>query len=257
MLAAPLKGRTTKRIIVIVIILILGSLLVPSVVSADSGTSTLAGTEITGKTGDGNWIDNTWKVTMYPGEQKSTTITLSNRRPKDITLTLSVTPSIFDDGNVIINLDNSTLIVPAKSEACAVISASATGSATPETYSAEIRIEALPPPLSVTTNNATRITWFGSTLNGRLDNLGNFSSVSVSFVWGTTSGYLDKETRPKPKRRAGAFSARLQRLSPNTTYYFRAKAEGDGTIVYGDEFNFTTQKPGKAFRWLRWFWWWW
>jgi len=187
---------------------------------------------------------------MYPGEQKSTTITLSNRRPKDITLTLSVTPNIFDDGNVIINLDNSTLIVPGKSETCAVLSASATGSATPGTYSAEIRIEALPPPLSVTTNNGTRIMWFGATMNGQLDGLGNFSSVDVSFEWGTSPDALDNETRPKSKKRAGAFRDRLQRLSPNTTYYFRAKAEGDGTIVYGDELSFTPKKP------FWWFWWW-
>ena len=105
--------------------------------------------------------------------------------------------------------------------------------------------------LSVTTSDARRITVKWATLNGQLDDLGNFSSVDVSFEWGTTSGSLDKETRPKPKRRTGAFSARLQRLSPNTTYYFRAKAEGNGTVVYGDEFNFTTKKPSW------WFWWWW
>jgi len=105
-------------------------------------------------------------------------------------------------------------------------------------------------PLSVTTNNARWITARGATLNGWLDDLGGFDSVSVSFEWGTTSGALDKETHPKPKRRAGAFSARLWRLSPNTTYYFRAKAEGDGTIVYGDEFSFTTKKHSW------WFWWW-
>jgi len=243
-----------KRIVVI--ILILGSLLVPSVVSAESGTSTLPGIEITGRTGDGNWIDNTWKVTMYPGEQKSTAVTFKNPSLRDITLALSATPSVFDDGNVIISLDNSTLIVPAKSEACAVISASATGSATPETYSAEIRIEALPPPPSVTTNNATRITWFGSTLNGQLDGLGNFSSMSVSFEWGTSPGALDRETHSRPKSRTGAFRAWLYWLSPNTTYYFRAKAEGDGTIAYGDELNFTTKKPKKPFWWFWWWWWW-
>ena len=235
----------------IIPILLLALLLIPLTASAASGV------QVVSKTGDGNWIDNTWKVTMYPGEQKSTVVTFKNPSLRDITLALSATPSIFDDGNVIISLDNSTLIVPAKSEACAVISASAAGSATPRTYSAEIRIEVLPPPLSVTTNDATLITVKGATLNGWLDDLGNFSSVSVSFEWGTTSGSLDKETRPKPKKKAGAFSARLSRLSPNTTYYFRAKAEGDGTIVYGDELSFTTQKPGKAFRWLRWFWWWW
>jgi len=107
--------------------------------------------------------------------------------------------------------------------------------------------------LSVTTNNARWITVKGATLNGWLDDLGNFSSVSVSFEWGTTSGSLDKETRPRPKRRTGAFNARLQRLSPNTTYYFKAKVEGGGTIVYGDELNFTTQKRSWWFWWL---WWW-
>jgi len=106
---------------------------------------------------------------------------------------------------------------------------------------------------SVTTNNAIWITVRGATLNGRLDDLGNFSSMSVSFEWGTTSGSLDKETRPRPKRRTGAFNARLQRLSPNTTYYFKAKVEGGGTIVYGDELNFTTQKRSWWFWWL---WWW-
>jgi hypothetical protein len=108
-------------------------------------------------------------------------------------------------------------------------------------------------PLSVTTNNATLITIKGATLNGWLDDLGSFDTVNVSFEWGTTSGSLDKETRPKSKKRAGAFKARLQRLSPNTTYYFRAKAEGDGTIVYGDELSFTPKKP---FWWFWWFWWW-
>jgi len=231
----------------IIPILLLALLLIPLTASAASGV------QVVSKTGDGNWIDNTWKVTMYPGEQKSTVVTFKNPSLRDITLALSATPSIFDDGNVIISLDNSTLIVPAKSEACAVISASAAGSATPRTYSAEIRIEVLPPPLSVTTNDATLITVKGATLNGWLDDLGNFSSVSVSFEWGTTSGSLDKETRPKPKRRVGAFRARLPRLSPNTTYYFRAKVEGGGTIVYGDELNFTTQKRSWWFWWL---WWW-
>jgi len=142
-----------------------------------------------------------------------------------------------------------------------VISLAAIGALCPSTQAAnntaEVNLTAkVVSLLSVTTNDARHITVKGATLNGQLDGLGNFSSVSVSFKWGTTSGSLDKETRPKPRKKAGVFSARLQRLSPNTTYYFQAKAEGDGTIVYGDELNFTTQKPRKPYWWFWWFWWW-
>ena len=109
---------------------------------------------------------------------------------------------------------------------------------------------------SVTTNDAKGISAWKATLNGRLVDLGSFDSVNVSFVWGTASGSLNSETRSYSMSKTKAFKARLWWLSPNTTYYFQAKAEGDGTIapVYGDELNFTTKKPGKAFRW---FWWWW
>ena len=239
------------RGVIVAVILILGLLLIPSVASAASGV------QVVSKTGDGNWTDNTWKVTMYPGEQKSTTVTFKNPSLRDITLTLSATPSIFDDGNIIISFDNSTLVVPAKSEACAVLSASATGSSTPETYSAELKVQILPPPLSITTNDAIWITVKGATLNGQLDGLGSFDSVSVSFEWGTSPGVLDRETHPRPKRRVGVFRARLQRLSPNTTYYFRAVAEGDGETAYGDVLNFTTKKPEKPKKPFWWFWWWW
>jgi hypothetical protein len=140
-----------------------------------------------------------------------------------------------------------------------IISLAAIGSPCPSAQAAnntaEVNLTAnVVSPLSVTTNDAGRITVKGATLNGRLDNLGSFSSVSVSFVWGTSPGALDRETRPKPKKKAGAFRARLQRLSPNTTYYFRAVAEGDEETAYGDVFNFTTKEPKKPFWW---FWWWW
>ena len=93
---------------------------------------------------------------------------------------------------------------------------------------------------TVTTNAASNITTTSPTLNGSLDDLGSFTSVDVSFEYGTTSGALDNETSPEEMSETGAFSAALTDLSPDTTYYFRAKAEGDGTISYGDELSFTT-----------------
>jgi len=139
-----------------------------------------------------------------------------------------------------------------------IISLAASGlpcpSAQANNNTAEVNLTAnVVSPLSVTSNNATWITVSGATLNGRLDDMGSFEAVSVSFEWGTSPDALDRETDPKLKRRAGAFNARLPRLSPNTTYYFRAKAEGDGTIVYGDTLSFNTKRP---FWWFWWFWWW-
>jgi len=107
-------------------------------------------------------------------------------------------------------------------------------------------------PASVTTKHANKISFWGvtwgATLNGRLVDLGSFDSVNVSFEWGNTSGSLNRETRSYSMSKTGAFKAKVWWLLPNTTYYFRAKAEGDGNIFYGDELKFTTKK------WPRWFW---
>ncbi len=94
--------------------------------------------------------------------------------------------------------------------------------------------------LTVTTSAATDIATTSATLNGSLDDLGSFTSVDVSFEYGTTSGALDNETNPEEMSETGTFSVALNELSLNSTYYFRAKAEGDGTVSYGDELSFTT-----------------
>ena len=102
------------------------------------------------------------------------------------------------------------------------------------------------PPLGapeVTTADATDITTSSATLNGTLDSLGDYSSVDVSFEWGTTSGALDQETiPPETMTSTGPFSAGISGLAPDTPYYFRAKATGSVT-VYGDEQSFTTPLP--------------
>jgi len=100
-------------------------------------------------------------------------------------------------------------------------------------------------PPTVTTEEATNITTNSAKLNGNLTSLGTAASVDVSFLWGTSSGIYPNETTPQAMTAAGAFSASLSGLSANTTYYFRAKAVGDGTS-HGTEKSFTTRTTPPA-----------
>ena len=101
-------------------------------------------------------------------------------------------------------------------------------------------------PPSVTTNTASDVTTTSATLNGDLTDRGTASSVDVTFEWATDAYYTgndntyDNETSPPwPMTGTGTFNASLSGLDPNTTYHFRAKAVGHGT-VYGADETFTT-----------------
>ena len=94
------------------------------------------------------------------------------------------------------------------------------------------------PGLSVTTNAATSITATGATLNGTLNDLGTDPSVNVYFQYGTTAAY-GSSTIPQSMSAAGPFSASISGLMANTTYHFRAVAQGT-TTVYGADMTFTT-----------------
>lgn len=93
-------------------------------------------------------------------------------------------------------------------------------------------------PLSVTTKGATGISARRATLNGRLTSLGTASSAVVYFEWGLTTDY-GSTTKPR------TFRARITDLTPGTVYYFRAKAEVDGSTSYGGEMTFTTKTRGR------------
>lgn len=97
---------------------------------------------------------------------------------------------------------------------------------------------------SVETNDATDIATSVAALNGNLTSLGTASTVAVSFQWGTSSGSYTNETTAHVKKSAEEFSFELTFLSPNTTYYFRARAVGDGT-VHGSQKQFTTSGAEK------------
>jgi hypothetical protein len=95
---------------------------------------------------------------------------------------------------------------------------------------------------SVATNDATVVLTTSATLNGNLAALGTAATVNVSFEWGTATGSYTQTTANQAITITGAFSADLAvgSLTPGTTYYYRAVADGDGPPVYGAEKSFTT-----------------
>ncbi|GAH14958.1 unnamed protein product, partial [marine sediment metagenome] len=111
----------------------------PSAVSA-------TGIEVVSKTGDGVWVDNTWKVDLYPGESESTTLALHNSSSSSLEVWVTITPNSHDSGNVIFELNEANFIMPAGSDTNVTLTAKASGSATPGSYVAELEIKSEVPP---------------------------------------------------------------------------------------------------------------
>jgi hypothetical protein len=109
------------------------------------------------------------------------------------------------------------------------------------------------PPV-VTTDKATSITADSAKLNGQLTDLGSAEKVYVSFEYGeVTSEVIGEEfallcqftTEPVEMTSTGAFSATVTGLTLGKTYWFQAKAMGDGDAC-GDKKTFTTAKPSSG-----------
>ena len=92
----------------------------------------------------------------------------------------------------------------------------------------------------VDTVDAEAVTASSARLNGNLSSLGEASSVELSFQWGTISGSYPAESVVITQSSTGAFFFDLTGLAPDTTYYFRTRAAGEGTSL-GEEKSFTTQ----------------
>ncbi len=93
-------------------------------------------------------------------------------------------------------------------------------------------------PPTVTTAPASAINGTGGTLNGNLADLGSASTVTVGFLWGTSSTLVGAaNVTVGPVTAAGAFTKVLTGLATGTTYYFQAWASGS-RFVSGAILNF-------------------
>ncbi len=96
----------------------------------------------------------------------------------------------------------------------------------------------------VITLGATDVSQDAALLQGSLGGLGGELSVLVSFEWGTSPA-LGRETAIQILTAASAFEATLEDLAPETTYYYRAKAAGNGTAI-GETLSFQTASAAFA-----------
>jgi hypothetical protein len=95
---------------------------------------------------------------------------------------------------------------------------------------------------SVSTSSATNVGSNQATLNGYLSSMGEASSCTVYFQYGTTTSY-GSTTGTQSKSSAGTFSQSLTGLSPGTTYHYRAVASNSAGTVYGADTTFTLPSP--------------
>jgi len=101
-------------------------------------------------------------------------------------------------------------------------------------------------PIEVSTSSASDITSGSASLRGYLSSMGPYTSVTVWFEWGGSTGYGNK-TVQQTVYGPGPFSMQVSGLGPNSMYYFRAAAKPDVmgvSTAYGVQQSFNT--PGAA-----------
>lgn len=128
------------RRIVIVLIVLIGLLLAPMPVYA-------AGVGVVNTSGDGEWDGDTWSVTLYPNEVKSTTIELHNSSSSNLEVWVSILPDTLDNGNLVFELDNVNLVMDGKSKALVTLTVKASGSTTSGIYTTELEIKSEEAPI--------------------------------------------------------------------------------------------------------------
>lgn len=102
--------------------------------------------------------------------------------------------------------------------------------------------------VNVQTNNASSITGSSARLEGRITVVGeNVNLRKRGFVLSTSSNpSLESNVAEwNEAGRTGSYSLSISGLHSSTRYYFRAYAQVDDDIIYGDVRNFTTSAGGN------------
>lgn len=111
----------------------------------------------------------------------------------------------------------------------------------------------LPTPPTVTTGNATNITYNSAELWGTLTISADYASNACGFQYGKTPSYGSTATSGTYTTSTD-FGATLTGLEPMMVYYFRAYATYDSTTVYGDInyfiTNFSTPDSKAGYIWV-------
>ncbi|MCJ7654741.1 MAG: oligosaccharyl transferase, archaeosortase A system-associated [Dehalococcoidia bacterium] len=105
----------------------------------------------------------------------------------------------------------------------------------------EVKVFAYTPSPIPTVQTLENPYYWGASANlrGKLLSQGTAFEVEVSFLWGRTEDCDESETITEVMSLPGEFACDLSDLSPDTTYYYKAKAVGDVTS-YGEVESFTT-----------------
>lgn len=90
----------------------------------------------------------------------------------------------------------------------------------------------------VTTNSASSISQNSAVVNGYVTSSG--TNISAWFEWGTSYSLGNTTSALNYGTGATSFSNSLYNLNTNTTYYYRAVAQGQSGVVYGNILSFTT-----------------
>ncbi len=244
-----------KRIL-IPVILILGLLLMCSPVSATFGV------EVTSKTGDGKWVGDAWEVSLFPGETANTTLTLHNSSSDSLDVEVSTTPDSSASDNITFTLSSENFTMSGGSYTSVILTASASGSAVPGTYTAQLEIKSEVTPVAP----ATPVTPSGGDGGGgggapsdstppvisevRLCPEG-VTETTANICWTTSEpGTSQVEYWTSPGRFSPFSHAyvtehhiELTGLIPDTTYYYKTMSrDAAGKLAVSDEYDFTTLK---------------
>lgn len=114
------------------------------------------------------------------------------------------------------------------------------GAAAGIVYSQDMTFTTAPIPPSIEIISANPVQSTAATLNGNLGPMGTASSVNVYFEYGSTSSYGSK-TEPQTMAGSGSFNAEITGLNSNSSYHFRAVADGgEHGTAYSEDMVFST-----------------